>query len=149
LPLIVIDETVPHVGICPMSFHVAVPTIGLEYRKDVDGVGRGKRPVAFDNDQIIVIRVGGFETEVVRPGHHYRFFAERIEHNDFAMNVDYARPKELLFPIVELCLDIVGHEDIVAQPLRRLDTVLVKCDRVRSGDGRIERAVRLRSLGSA
>ena len=71
-----------------------------------------------------------FKTKVVRAGHYYGMFAERIEHDHLTVDVDHAGPEEFLDPPMELVLDVVRHQDFMAEPLRRLDAVPIQGDRM-------------------
>ena len=141
--MVVVHQAMPHLGVFAVGFDVAVPAIGLVDGDDVDGVGGGEGSVAFDDDQVVVICVGRLEAEVVRARHHHGIFAERIEHDDLAVDVDHAGAEEFLFPGVELFLDVPGHEDIVTQAQRRLDGIIEQGDRVLDRGGGVERGVRL------
>ena len=72
-----------------------------------------------------------FKTKVVRASHHYGMFTERIEDDHLTVDVDHAGPEEFLDPPMELVLDVVRHQDFMAEALRRLDAVPVKGDRLR------------------
>src|ERR1700686_2398275 len=115
LPLVVIFQPVPNARILPVSFNVTVPAIRLEDRDYVNRIRNSQERVALDDHQVIVIGVGGLEAAIVRSSHYDRIVAKRIEHYHLAVNVDHAGAEQLLFPVEEFVLDIVGYKHFVAQ----------------------------------
>lgn len=88
MPRILFDKAVPDFRILPMRLDISVPSIRLVDCDDIGRIGRGQRSIAFDDHQIVVVRAGSLETEVVRSRHDHGILAERIEHDDLAVNVN-------------------------------------------------------------
>ena len=65
LPLIIIYQSVPHPRILTVGFNVAVPPISLVDGDDIDRISRGERRVAFNDYEIVVISVRGFESQIM------------------------------------------------------------------------------------
>src|SRR5208283_3184764 len=65
LPLIVVHQAMPHLGITLVMADIAVPAVGLEDGNDVDGIRSRQRSIAFDDQQVVVVLARCLEAQVV------------------------------------------------------------------------------------